>query len=122
MVDDLCQMSAEFGYFLVGVTGTSQNDLFLAGMDRMIKEEDDICKSKTPCQLNLHLFECLEQLKINYEGMRKKLLAKKEYIELPKIYDRIENVSKHEMIKPQMVAAKEWHKFMIKHYECEVPT
>jgi hypothetical protein len=120
MVDDLLEASAEFGYFLVGVTDTPQNDLFLAGMERMIKEEDDICKSKTPCQLNLDLFECLEQLKINYEAMRKKLLAKKEEIQLSKIYDRIEVVSKHEMMKSQMAAAKEWHKFMIKHYEDDV--
>jgi hypothetical protein len=62
----------------------------------------------------------LEQLKIKYEEMKKKLLAKKERIELPKIYDIIEVVNKYEVIKCQMAAAKQWHKCMIKRYECEV--
>jgi GTPase SAR1 family protein len=120
MVDDLCKASAEFGYFLVQETDSPQNDLFLAGMKRMVKEENDICGSKGSCELNADLVSHLEQLKRNYEEMRKERLAGKQRIELSKIYDRIEVVSKHEMMKSQMAAAKEWHKFMIKHYEDDV--
>jgi hypothetical protein len=121
MVDDLCQASADFGYFLVRARDTSQNDLFLVGIERMIKEEGDICKSKSSSQLNSNLIKSLEQLKMKYAEMRKKLLAKKEEIQLWEIYEKIQDVSKHEMIKRQISAAKEWHKLMIKLYEDEVP-
>jgi GTPase SAR1 family protein len=121
MVDDLWQASAEFSYFLVRATDTSQNDLFLAGIERMIKEEGDIYKNKSSSQLNSNLIKSLEQLKMKYAEMRKKLLAKKEEIQLWEIYEKIQDVSKHEMIKRQISAAKEWHKLMIKLYEDEVP-
>jgi hypothetical protein len=121
-LDVLCQTSAEFAHFLVETTDSSRNDLFLAGIERMIKEEDDICKTKTPCQLNLDLLNRLKQLKEKYEQTRKKLLAEKEHIQLPYVYDKIQLMNERPMIQSQMDAAKEWHKYMIKYYEYEVPT
>jgi hypothetical protein len=121
MVDDLRQASAEFAHFLVEATDTSQNDLFLTGIERMIKEEVDICASKESCRLNPKLLDCLKQLKKNYEEARKKLSTEKENIQLSKVYDKMQHVSKYPMVERQMSAVKEWHKFMIKYYEYEVP-
>jgi hypothetical protein len=122
MLDALCQTSAEFAHFLVESADTSRTDLFLTGIERMIKEEDDICKTKTPCQRNVDLLNHLKQLKVKYEQARKKLLVEKEHIQLSNIYDKIQMVSEYPMIKSQMAAVKEWHKYMIKYYEYEVPT
>ncbi|CAF3942584.1 unnamed protein product [Rotaria sp. Silwood2] len=41
MLDNLCQASAEFSHILLGLVGVSQNDSFLSGFKRMLKEEDD---------------------------------------------------------------------------------
>jgi hypothetical protein len=122
MVHDLCQTSAEFAHFLVEITDSSRNDLFLSGIERMIEEEDDICKSKTPCQRNLALLNHLKQLKNDYEQVRKTLSAEKENFHLPNIYNKIQQTSEYPTIKSQMAAVKEWHKYMIKYYEYEVPT
>ena len=102
-------------------TKTSQKDLFLTGIERMIKEEDNICK-KRPCQLNSNLLNCLKELKNNYAEARKKLSSKKEHIQLSNVYAKIQKVSKYSMIKSQMSAVEEWHKSMIKYSEYEVPT
>ncbi|CAF3175632.1 unnamed protein product [Rotaria sp. Silwood2] len=122
VLNDLCQSSAEFANFMLEPFDISQNDPFLVGLKRMIEEENDICANKSSCQLNLSLNEQLKELKNNYENTRKKMTAKKECIELDNIYQKIENVSKNEMIEVQMAAIREWYKFMIKHYEYEVPT
>ncbi|CAF4081765.1 unnamed protein product, partial [Rotaria sordida] len=51
----------------------------------------------------------------------KKIASKKERIELDNIYDKIGNVMKSPMIEVQMAGIRQWHKFMIKLYEYEVP-
>jgi hypothetical protein len=122
MVDDLCQAGAEFAHFLLEATDTSQNDLFLTGIERMIKEEGDICTNKRPCHLNPTLLGQIEQLKENYEETRKKRSTRKEHVQLLNVYDKIRQVSKYPMIESQMTAIKQWHKFMMKHYEDEVST
>jgi GTP-binding protein EngB required for normal cell division len=120
MIDDLCEASAEFSYFLVGTTDTSQNDLFLIGVERMIKEEDDICANKPSRGLNSNLLNHLKQLKKDYEEARKKLLTEKPHIPLSNVYDKIQQVSSYPMVKSQMAAVNAWHKDMIKYYEHEV--
>ncbi|CAF3551359.1 unnamed protein product [Rotaria sp. Silwood1] len=120
ILDDLYQTSAGFANFLVGASGTSNNDPFLLGLERMIKEEDEICAKKSSYELNLNLTQELEELKRRYEKTRKRLTTKKELISLDDIYQKIENVSKYRMIELQMVAIKQWRKFMVKYYEHEV--
>jgi hypothetical protein len=122
MLDDLCEKSATFAHFLRGIGDTSQNDPFLLGIKRMIKEEDDICEKKRPCELNSTLVERLKQLKSNFEAMRKKMAAEKVHLQLSDIHNKIEEVNKYPIIQSQMSAIKEWQKLMLKIYEHEVPT
>jgi hypothetical protein len=122
MLDDICRASAEFSHFLSGEVDTSQEDPFLLGFKKMIKEEEDICKNKSPCRLNYDLQNQLEQLMKTYEDNRKKMLTKKESMPLSEIYDKIDNVSKYPMMKSQMDAVKHWENYMIKYYEYEVRT
>jgi predicted GTPase len=122
MLDDLCEKSAEFAHFLFGMEDTSQNDLFLLGYKRMITEERAICKDKTSHKLNLNLVGQLDQLKTNYENMRKEMLTKKSQLQLSDIHDKIDGVNKYPMIQSQMTAVEQWQKFMLKYYEYEVPT
>ncbi|CAF3175616.1 unnamed protein product [Rotaria sp. Silwood2] len=121
MLEDLCQESAEFAEILLGPMDTAQNDSFLVGLKRMIKEENDICDKKDSYEHNLKLIEQLEQLKSKYENVRKKMAMKKECIELDEIYQKIGKVGKYSMIEVQMAAIRQWHKFMIKYYEYELP-
>jgi GTPase SAR1 family protein len=121
MLVDLCKASAEFAHFLFGTEDTSQNDRFISGFERMIKEESDICAAKKPCQLNTTLLDQLKQLKINYEDMKKKLATKREHFQLSDIHKKIEDVNKYPIIQLQMTAVKEWQKFMLRYYEYEVP-
>ncbi|CAF3434904.1 unnamed protein product [Rotaria socialis] len=121
VLHNLCEASAEFSYFLLQSAGNSQHDPFLLGFERMIKEESDICGEKTPYEFNLHLVEQLQLLKTHYEKANKKLATKKMITELDVIYQKIENVNKHRMIKQQMNAIQGWYKFMTKYYESDVP-
>jgi hypothetical protein len=122
MVDDLCEASAEFAHFLFETADTSENDLFLIGIERMIKEEDDICVNMESYQLNSDLLNHLKQLKKNYEEMRRKLSIEKQHIQLSNVYDKIQQVSSYPMIELQMSAINARHKFMMKYYEYEVST
>ena len=122
MLNDLCKTSAEFAHFLSGTQDISQNDPFLLGFKRMIKEESDICANKGSCQLNSALLKELEQLNNIYEDIRKKMKDKGEHISLSNIYEKIQRMCKYRMIESQMAAITEWEKFMIKHYEHEVLT
>jgi hypothetical protein len=121
MLDDLCEKSAEFAHFLFGTEHTLQNDGFMSGFERMIKEESDICTAKELCQLNSALLDQLKQLKINYEDMRKSLARKKERTNVSDIYGKIGHVCKYPIIESQMIVVEQSRKFMIKYFECEVP-
>ena len=120
MVKELCQMSAEFAHFLVSTSDVSKNDLFGAGIERMIKDENDICMKKSSCQHNRNLLKSLQQVKRRYEKTMKTLLEGQEHIDRSTIYRKIAEVSQYPMIRSQVTAAKNWHKFMIKHFENEV--
>jgi GTP-binding protein EngB required for normal cell division len=120
MVDDLCETSAEFALFLFGATGIPQYDSFQIGINRMIKEEGDICTNKSRNHLNSSLLGELEKLKKNYEEARKKWSTDKEQIQLSNIYKKIRHVSNYPIIQLQIGAVKEWRKFTIKYYEHEV--
>ena len=122
MLNDLCRMSARFAIFLTNTADISENDPFSVGIRRMIKEESDIRENKNPCDLNSRLFRELRKLKEDFEDMKKECLAEKARIDLSKIFSTIERMNNHELVKSQVTAAKKWHKFMIKHYECEVPS
>jgi GTPase SAR1 family protein len=70
MIDQLlwlCDVSAEFGHFLVYMARSSQGDPFLAGLSRLIKEENNTGKKQHQKPANLQLVEGLEKLKSNYE-------------------------------------------------------
>ncbi|CAM4782978.1 unnamed protein product [Rotaria magnacalcarata] len=121
LLHSLYEASPKFGYFLLQSVGNSQRDPFLLGFERMIKEESDICDQKTSYKFNLDLVEQLQVLKNSYEKEKKKLDAKKMTIELDDIYQKIENVNKHRIIDLQMNAIRQWHKFMVKYYESDVP-
>jgi hypothetical protein len=122
MLNDLCKTSAEFAHFLCGTQDISQNDPFLLGFKRMIKEEGDICANKGSCQLNSDLLKQLKRLNNNYEVIRKKMIDKEEHISLSNIYDKIQRLCKYRMLESQMAAITEWEQFMIKLYEYEVQT
>ena len=120
MVNELCQTSAELAHFLLGTSEFSKNDLFLTGIEKMIKEEDDICQTKPPCPQNESLLLSLHELKKNYLTAKEKLLVQQPNTDLSKIYDKMEKVNRHPMIESQVAAAKQWYQFMVTQYEREV--
>ena len=121
MVNKLCQTSAEFAHFLVSASDVSKNDLFGAGIERMIKDENDICMKKSSSPHNRNLVKSLEQVKRRYEETMRMLSERQEHIDRPTVYRKIDEVSQYPMIRSQVTAAKNWHKLMMKHYEQEVP-
>ena len=120
MVNELCQTSAELAHFLLGTSEFSKNDLFLTGIEKMIKEEDDICQTKPPCPQNESLLLSLHELKKSYLTAKEKLLVQQPNTDLSKVYDKMEEVNRHPMIESQVAAAKQWYQFMVTQYEREV--
>ena len=95
----------------------SENDQFLVGLNRMIGEEKEICDKKSPCGLNSSLVEYLEETKKKYERKRQKMMDEKPEMMLDDVYNKIEEVKKHEMIASQVTVVEQWQKFMVKQYE-----
>jgi hypothetical protein len=108
MLDQLCLASAEFAYFLITVARSTQEDLFLVGLMRMIEEEKQICAEKQDTNhLNLQLVKELEKLKEIYEAQMKKIKSNQKHRDIQAIYQRIQTIYAFPMVRMQMEAIKE---------------
>ncbi|UJR36904.1 hypothetical protein I4U23_029617 [Adineta vaga] len=116
-VDELCETSAEFSFFLLKDVESSRQDPFLLGFKRMIKEEADICAEKEENTLNTKLRDALEEIKKKYEDRKLKLKAENAELSVADIYSKMENINRNKMVASQMAAMQQWQKYMIRHYE-----
>ncbi|UJR36905.1 hypothetical protein I4U23_029618 [Adineta vaga] len=116
-VDELCETSAAFSFFLLKDIESSRQDPFLLGFKRMIKEEADICAEKEQNNLNTKLRDALEEIKKKYEDRKLKLKAENAELSVADIYSKMENINRNKMVASQMAATQQWQKYMITYYE-----
>jgi hypothetical protein len=109
MLDQLCLASVEFAYFLINVTRSTEEDVFLIGLIRMIEEETQICATvHEPNHLNSQLVEELEKLKQKYEvQMEKFKSSQKKPRDSQAISKRIKAIYQFPIIRQQMAVIKE---------------
>jgi GTP-binding protein EngB required for normal cell division len=113
--------SAEFAHFLVSFARSSKDDPFWIGITQMIGEENDICKSRTPNEMNLKLAQNLRELLQKYEQHMNKRNSDQQHSPLPVIYEWIQTICGHPMVQIQMAAVRETQEEIMKLYEYKVP-
>ncbi|CAF1213769.1 unnamed protein product [Rotaria sordida] len=117
MVNQLCTIGAEFDYFLVHITHSSKNDLFLPGFLRMIDEENKLCQSQKPNHLNSQLIKELTRLKNQYENRIEEFKSNQQLIDLLIINEHITTIRKYPLIQVQLDIMKQTQKMMTEPYE-----
>ncbi|CAF3179320.1 unnamed protein product [Rotaria sp. Silwood2] len=121
MLYQLCHASAEFSYFLTHIVHSSDEDRFMSGLLRIIRQEVDICESRKTNHKNPELVKALNELKNIYEQEMNELKSIKNFNKLSIIYKRIKDIGEYPMVREQMVAVKQAQKMMMKENEYEVP-
>ena len=99
----LCHVSAEFGHFLMHMTHSSQQDPFLAGLKRLIEEENTICKNQNRHLMNLQLVECLKKLASNYEQNTQNIESNSKRSTLSDINEWIKYMRKYPLISEYVI-------------------
>jgi hypothetical protein len=118
----LLNASVALTCFLKNTAYFSKFNLFLLGLDRMIREEQQICAQKKESnQFNLELLKELEKLKDKYVRCMDEMKSNKNSIDLPVIYERIAITRNYPGVQEQMNAVKQGQQNMMKYYEYEVP-
>jgi hypothetical protein len=102
-LDQLKQISLEFGYCFLRHSQTKEsNDPIFDLLNQIIDEEKEICQDKRAESFNSRLLRKLNQFKDEYEQRRSILMSKRDSIDLPYIYELIQNVNAMDLIGKQM--------------------
>ncbi|CAF3911488.1 unnamed protein product [Rotaria sp. Silwood1] len=117
----LCTAGATFTCFLMNTTQNRESDPFLSGLNRMIDEEAEICKTQNPHYLNDFVHDELKKMKNNYESQMKNLMSNREPDSLSTIYQWIDIVIACPMVAKQIAAVKESRQIIIRQQDYEVP-
>ncbi len=111
--------SVEFAYFLIHVARSSEDDPFFIGMTQIIGEENNISKREN-AYTNERLAEKLRDLLHKYE-QRMDMINSNQHSKLSVIYELIQTICEHPMVKIQMAAIRKTQEAIMKLYEYEVP-
>jgi hypothetical protein len=102
-LDQLKQISLEFGYCFLRHSQTKETiDPIFDLLNQIIDEEKEICQDKRAESFNSRLLRKLNQFKDEYEQRRSILMSKRDSIDLPYIYELIQNVNAMDLIGKQM--------------------
>ena len=118
-LNSFSEKCAKLSYFLTK-TSTSQEDLFLSDINRIIDEENLIVETQNSNSLNKRLFNGLKQLKTKYEECLDTIKSSRDDLNLPKIYDLIKSTDEMSMIKIQLNAIKKYQRIFLKNNEYQV--
>jgi hypothetical protein len=111
MLDQLCDATAEFAYFLMYIAHSTKEDPFFMGLIRMIMDENEF---------NIQLVKDLRKIQSKHEENMSKIQSNKKKIDLSAIYDLINTISELPTIDEQMVAVKQTQETLMEQYEYEV--
>jgi GTP-binding protein EngB required for normal cell division len=114
--------SAEFAYFLTEIARSSKDDPFFIGMIEMIGEENGICESRKPNEMNLKLVKGLTRLLDKYEQRISDANSNQQHSKLSVIYEWIQTISEYPEVKIQLEAVRKTQEEIMKLYEYKVPT
>ena len=114
---EICQVGAEFDYFLTHITSSSKEGPFRKGLIRMIAEEDDLCQNQKSNHANLQLLEYLTKLQQHYDQSTTKFHSNRQQTSLTNIYQSITAIGRYPPIAIQLDAIKETQKLTTEPYE-----
>ena len=114
MLHRLCVVSAELSHFLIHGARSTKDDLFILGLLRMIREEDDICAEKKPNQMNLQLMEELGKMRHEYTQRVREVAASQDRKTLTAVYTNINNINTYPEIREQLIAGKQQREAIMK--------
>ncbi|CAF4272672.1 unnamed protein product [Rotaria sp. Silwood2] len=103
--------------FLITTTQTKQDDPFLLGLIRMIKEEQYICQNYDQNNFNSQLVDKLIILKREYEQQFNQAYSNDENQMLSNVYELIISVNQIPMVKEQLDAIKNYQEFFLTLHE-----
>lgn len=109
---DLCNISAEFAYFLFNIEYQ-----FKETMDPLTMNFNEMVEEEKELNSNLHLHKRLRELYQMYEAKFNKLKSTKKKILLSDIYKLINHVKEYKVIDQQMKAIKQTQEFLMEKYE-----
>ena len=121
-IDQLCNTSAEFAYFLLHAAHAFTEDPFLQVFTQMIAEEAEHARNQSPAPLNSRLMQDLTDLKRKYEELMDAVKKYHQYSTLIQISKSIQMVSQHPLIRVQLDAVKHSRKIVLKQYEFALST
>jgi hypothetical protein len=111
----------EFSQFYGYVVDTlKQNDPMLSALKRIIAEESQICSEKDSTCLNSTLRGIFLALKKEYQDRRKTIISVHVPVDLPSLYELIQNISEMDEISEQMDKIKKAQKRYLKQHEKQV--
>lgn len=116
-IDQLCNASAEFAYFLLHAAHAFTEDPFLHMFTQMIAEEAEHCRNQSPAPLNSRLMQDLLDLKRNYEELMDTVKKYHQYSTLLQISKSIQIVSQYPLVREQLDAVKHSRKIIMEQYE-----
>ncbi|CAF3126009.1 unnamed protein product [Rotaria sp. Silwood2] len=118
-LDLLLHGSVEFAYFLMNVARSSKDDPFLIGIVYMIGEENDLCGSQMPHDMNSELVGKLTELMVKYQQCIETMKPNQEISKLNDIYTWILAIHENPMVHVQMAAVEKSRQIIMKQYEYE---
>jgi hypothetical protein len=108
----LYETCIKFAHFLLTIQA-KQDDPFLSGFVRMIKEEESICQQQNQSNFNEQLTIELRVLTKNYNQLFREIHIGAGNETLSKIYELIILVNEIPMIKEQINAIKKYQDFLL---------
>lgn len=99
---------------------TTQIDRFLDEINRMIDQEDTICKTQTLNDLNKKLLNHLKRFGTKYQDDLNGMTLNNATIDLSTVYDLIESLHKLPIIKVQMDAIEKYKTQFIENNQINV--
>ncbi|CAF3208193.1 unnamed protein product [Rotaria sp. Silwood2] len=117
ILNRLCQMSAQFAYFLIHTASSTKYDPFLDGLQEIIIEETYICEIQKSTGLNKELVLELSKLKNQYEECMRKIESNESKFDLPALYELMKVISKYPTAREQLTTVKKRQRMLIEQYE-----
>jgi hypothetical protein len=118
-LNQLCEVSATFAYFLVSIARYTNEDPFELGLTRMIIQENELCHNRDSSYLNSQLTKKLMELQAKYNHNINRIKSNPERISLPQIYDLMKTICEFPMVETQMNAVGLGREIIMKQHENE---
>jgi hypothetical protein len=118
-LNQLCEASATFAYFLVSIARSTNEDPFELGLMRMSIQENELCHNRDSSDLNSQLTKNLMELQAKYNQNINRIKSNPAHISLPQIYDLLKTICEFPMVETQMNAVRLGREIIMKQHENE---